>query len=321
MFLTWVCIELHGRNFRPLVWLWRPFHRCFVRLRRGWDTKSDIIDVFATFFFLSYSKSLFQTFVFLNIEDLRSYNESGVCTEVYERIAADLTVTFWSKYHYSYLIPSILCFVVYNIVPLLLLTFYPFKVFRLCLSKCRLNFIAINIFVEKVSGCYRDSLDGGRDMRSLSGFYLLFRLIVALVGQLSHWLMNDVVTFKFIWIPIGTVFMIAALMIALIRPYRKSYMVYLDCLLLTNLALVSYLMRSDIPAFVIVRILFFAPITTLILTVTFTKVWKIWKQHKPAIKFNCSKLSCFRSSDTIQLDDSDAEQLRYIIQPTLSEIN
>ena len=33
--LTWVCIELHGHNFRPLVWLWRPFHRCFVRLQRG----------------------------------------------------------------------------------------------------------------------------------------------------------------------------------------------------------------------------------------------------------------------------------------------
>ena len=72
IFLTWVCIELHGRNFRPLVWLWRPFHKCFVRLRRGWDTKSDIIDVFATFFFLSYSKSMFQTFRFLTIEHIRS---------------------------------------------------------------------------------------------------------------------------------------------------------------------------------------------------------------------------------------------------------
>ena len=28
--LTWVCVELHGQNFRPLVWLWRPFHRCFA---------------------------------------------------------------------------------------------------------------------------------------------------------------------------------------------------------------------------------------------------------------------------------------------------
>lgn len=27
--LTWICIELHDRNFRPLIWLWRPFHKCF----------------------------------------------------------------------------------------------------------------------------------------------------------------------------------------------------------------------------------------------------------------------------------------------------
>ena len=32
IFLTCICVELHGRNFRPLVWLWRPFHKCFVRL-------------------------------------------------------------------------------------------------------------------------------------------------------------------------------------------------------------------------------------------------------------------------------------------------
>ena len=341
MFLTWVCIELHGRNFRPLVWLWRPFHRCFVRLRRGWDTKSDIIDVFATFFFLSYSKSLLQTFMFLTIKHIRSYNESGVSTEVYRRTAIDLSVTFGSNYHYSYLIPAILCFIVYNIVPLLLLTFYPFKVFRSFLSKCRLNFIAINIFVEKVNSCYRDGLDGGRDMRSFSGFYLLLRMLVGLVGLLTYFLnmhrAHVIWTLKVIWIPIGNVLMIAALMIALIRPYRKFYMVYLDCLLLTNVALICYLMRSDIPAFVIVRILIFAPITTLILTITITKIWKIWKQHKPAIKSNifinlscCKCCKCLlvnkatrerirRSSVIIQSDDSEEEQLPHI-QPKSSEI-
>ena len=266
--------------------------------------------------------------MFLTIKHIRSYNESGVSTEVYRRTAIDLSVTFGSNYHYSYLIPAILCFIVYNIVPLLLLTFYPFKVFRSFLSKCRLNFIAINIFVEKVNSCYRDGLDGGRDMRSFSGFYLLLRMIVALVGLLSFYFLNmnrGHVVWKF------------ALMIVLIRPYRKSYMVYLDCLLLTNLALLCYLMRSDIPAFVIVRILFYAPITTLILTVTLTKVLKIWKQHKPAIKSNifpnlsCCKCCSFllmnkatrerirRSSVIIQSDDSEEEQLPYI-QPKSSEI-
>jgi hypothetical protein len=61
--LTWFCVELHGRNFRPIVCLWRPFHGCFVRLRRGWNTKSDLIDVFASFFLLSCSKILYQIMI------------------------------------------------------------------------------------------------------------------------------------------------------------------------------------------------------------------------------------------------------------------
>ena len=58
--ITVVCIELHGRNFRPIVWLWRPLHKVFVQLRKEWNTKSDIIDVFATFLLLSCSKVMHQ---------------------------------------------------------------------------------------------------------------------------------------------------------------------------------------------------------------------------------------------------------------------
>ena len=76
------------------------------------------------------------------------------------------------------------------------------------------------MFVEKINGCYRDGLDGGRDMRSFSGFYLLVRMVMVLVGLLSYFLLNVnhiIWTFKVIWLPIGTVFMIAAVMIALIN--------------------------------------------------------------------------------------------------------
>jgi len=57
--LTYACVELHGHNFRPIVWLWKPFHRCCVNVRRRWDTKASLIDVFAAFLVLSYSKLLF----------------------------------------------------------------------------------------------------------------------------------------------------------------------------------------------------------------------------------------------------------------------
>ena len=75
--LTWIFVELYGRNFRPLMWLLRPFHRCFVRLRRGWNTKSDIIDVFCTFFMLSYSKIIY--FVSNDTNDRKSYHYEHKC--------------------------------------------------------------------------------------------------------------------------------------------------------------------------------------------------------------------------------------------------
>ena len=91
IFLTWLCVELHDRNFRLLVWLWRPFHRCFVRLRRGLDTKSDIIDVFTTFFILSYSKILYQTELFTVTHVITNINEAGRKFEE-RRLLVDLSI-------------------------------------------------------------------------------------------------------------------------------------------------------------------------------------------------------------------------------------
>jgi len=56
--LTYACVELHGHNFKPIVWLWKPFQRCCVDVRRRWDAKESLLDVFATFLRLSYSKLL-----------------------------------------------------------------------------------------------------------------------------------------------------------------------------------------------------------------------------------------------------------------------
>ena len=35
--LTYVCIKLHDNNFRPVVWLWKPFHR-LARGMVSWDS-------------------------------------------------------------------------------------------------------------------------------------------------------------------------------------------------------------------------------------------------------------------------------------------
>ena len=75
--LTWICIELHDRNCRVIVHLWKPFHVCFVRLRRSWDTKSDIIDAFASLFLLTFCKVLYQACLLLSTDIVYYYSWMG----------------------------------------------------------------------------------------------------------------------------------------------------------------------------------------------------------------------------------------------------
>ena len=51
--VSYMLIELHARNFRLIVYLWKPFRRFFIRFRKQWDIKTSIIEVFATFLLLS----------------------------------------------------------------------------------------------------------------------------------------------------------------------------------------------------------------------------------------------------------------------------
>ena len=125
--LTWVCVEVHDRNFRPIVWLWRPFRRCFIHLRRGWNTKNDIIGVFASFFLLSFSKGLYQV-VLLMIHPKIDNRLLLQGTYLYQThvVNLDLNMTYGSTEHpifailqYLYLVSSIFylhCF--YYSIPL-----------------------------------------------------------------------------------------------------------------------------------------------------------------------------------------------------------
>ena len=259
--LTWICIELHGRNFRPLVWLWRPFHRCFVRLRRGWDTKSDIIDVFTTFLFLSCGKILYQTLLLLNCDEILNINLSGHHFTSYQ-CAADQSISYGSTYHLLFAIPSVLIFCVCTILPLLLLILYPIRAFRSCLSKWHLNSIALNIFTEKVYGCYRNSLHGGRDMRHFSGLYFILRIMPFLIKLIIRPFSTFHATIH--WFYSGTVFFAIALIVGITKPYKRAYMNYLDTLILSNLAVLYYSFAFGTHMLQLIRILLTIPISVFI---------------------------------------------------------
>ena len=275
--LTWICVELHGRNFRPLVWLWRPFHRCFVRLRRGWDTKSDIIDAFTTFFFLTYSKILSQTLLLISSKPIKNVEPSGKSFLTYVS-EVDQSVAYGGMYHLSFAIPGIFISIIFNILPLLLLILYPIRAFRSCLSKCHLNSIILHTFLDKVYACYRNSLDGGRDMRNFSGLYFLLGIIAYFTAILSHTMSSYLFISR--WFAMGTVFFVITLAMTIAKPYRKAYMNHLDALLLSYCAIFCYVLPFSYHTQLFVRILITTPIAVFIIIIILKKLYGSVKSYK-----------------------------------------
>ena len=237
--LTWLCIELHDRNFRLLVWLWRPFHRCLVKLRRNWNTRRDMIDVLASFFLLSFSKMAYQSILFLECPHLVRLDEeskvSTFCAMAYDPSincgTTDIRFIFIA-------VAASVSILVFNVLSALLLTLYPIKKFRVLLSKCKLDCLVLITFVEKFHGCYRDGLDGGQDMRSFAGLYFFLRFAPFLFRITKYIVINAV------WSYLVCIYLASTLLIALVRPYKKMYMNVIDTLLLADLTLLCHFLTK-----------------------------------------------------------------------------
>ena len=230
--ITYSCIKLHDRNFRPIVWLWKPFHKCFTRARRSWDSKASIIDVFATFLLLSYTKFLFVSLYLLHgitIHNSYSVTESKV-------LYWDARVEYFSKEHLPFAVVAILILIIFVLSPALLLLCYPTKPFRKCSSYCRLRrWQALHVFVEKFQGCYKDGVDGTKDFRTLAGLYLVVRIALITTNFSSlalGWFSRAIITIA------------TSLFIATARPYKRNYMNILESLMLALLGLVSLLILA-----------------------------------------------------------------------------
>ncbi len=173
----YVAVELNARNYRLVVWLWKPFDRCLVRLRRRWNMKVSVINAFATLLLLSYTKV---TFISLRmLYWVTPYNSHGRQSST-AFILADPTLEYGGKEHLPYLLMALFFFITVGLVPTVFLTFYQFRWFQRCLDLCRLNRQGLRTFVELFQGSYRNGVVGQYDLRFFSGVYLILRLLIFL---------------------------------------------------------------------------------------------------------------------------------------------
>ena len=221
--VLYVCIELHARNFRPFVWCWKPFHKYFVCCKRSIHPQMSAIDAFATVTLLSYVKVLNITNDLLLFEPL--YNGSGGKISTVVRYQAN-TEFFYGK-HLAFALPAILVFLTFIVIPPAVLFLYQYSFFQRCLTRCRLNTLALRTFVEKFQGPYKHGANGTVDYRWFAGLYFILRIIAFFIsfGGLSVLFIGSAILYLF-----------TAVVFALLQPYRKQIYNIADSIIFAILA-------------------------------------------------------------------------------------
>ena len=181
--VIYVCVEMYDRGVRVVVCMWRPFHVCFTRFRRRWNPKGSVINTFATFLLLSYSKLLTVSYQLLDASTLYNITGKTVGPNV---LYYDASTVYFSKEHLPFAVPALCVLLVLYFHCYILFLLYPMKSFQRCLGYCpRIRWQFLHTFADAFQGCYKNGTNGTRDYRYFAGLFLLFRVML-LVGSITR---------------------------------------------------------------------------------------------------------------------------------------
>ena len=212
--ISYVLLNAYERGCGVVVWLWRPFHKCLARFRRPWNLRHSIIDAFATFLLLSYTKLLTVSTDLLIPVDV--YNIHGEWAGQY--LYYDASIPLWEGEHLPYACCAVIILVVVVVFPIVLLVLYPMQCFQKCLNRCRWNCQALRIFMQCFQGCYRDRTDGGFECRYFAALYPSFRL----AGFILYGSLRNEVAFS----ALAIMLIVLAITIFVVQPYKNMFKWY-----------------------------------------------------------------------------------------------
>ena len=234
--ITYIGIELHARNFSPVISLWSPFHRCFSKCRRTLDPTSSVIAAFSTFISLSFTKSLYITF---SIASLQHYVVNGtkymsnlldpiIHSNNMNRYISNLTSTW-------YFIPCVLICIFTYFPVIVFLLLYPLRIFRKLLYCCcgGRKYHTIYVFMNTFQGYYKDGTNGTRDYRAVSCLNFLIRQGVFLIFFEDIQSKSKLPIKHFSYLV--HVLILTSLFYGIVQPCKKKYMNVIESLLYLQL--------------------------------------------------------------------------------------
>ncbi len=221
--LAWVIVELHERGFKPVVKLWKPFRRYLSHYSVTNEPKRIIVSFLATVVLLNYTKVMF-----LSANLVNTVQEHTLC----EREGDGQRVLFLQpdmKYFQADHVPIIFLaftmFVIFVVLPLLILILYPLKWIQDKLKSFCVGQNNIQMFAEAMCGCYLDGTNDKPDRRLFSTIYLFLRIFLVLLFVKGS-------NFSSI-----AVYMVSAAVHGFVvgllfyrKPYKKEAYIYLDIL-------------------------------------------------------------------------------------------
>ena len=172
IFMTYVLVTAYDKQYRLVVWMWRPVQWCVRRHRNTWDIHTSLIEIFSTFILFSYVKILDVSVQILNFT--ATYDVAGNRLQHYYTYL-DGTMKYFGTAHLPYAVLAIAISSVFVVLPFLLLAVYPCRCFHKCLNFCGLNSQTLTVFMDAFQGGYRIQ---PHDLRYFSAFYLLLRILI-----------------------------------------------------------------------------------------------------------------------------------------------
>ena len=92
--ITWIIIKLHFHNFKPVVWLWNKLRKCSCIQDRNVSRSNSLIDVFTTFFLLSYSKLVYTSSLILYPLNAVMYRNTSFQTTIsFQQLMQEQTIS------------------------------------------------------------------------------------------------------------------------------------------------------------------------------------------------------------------------------------
>ena len=228
--VTYVMVQLYDHNFKLLVWPWKLLSVILKPLRRRWNVKTSLVDVFASFIYLSSARLLLTSINILVPIRTFTYQQGPdgqmkLITAYY--LFNSPSVEYFGKNHLPFALLAIILSFIFFGFPMILLFVYPFTCFQQILNKIGLNSLTLRTFVEVFQGPFKDGTNNTRDYRYFSGCILLVPLILYLTFSLTQ---------SSMYYPVASVWILIYLTLHLVfQPYKRSLHNYITIAMLVAL--------------------------------------------------------------------------------------